>query len=1102
MTLMKPSRWATIAACVLLCTTATTAEVSSQARNGYQRLNFMFEKPTRLTVENGTDRIVLRFSTPLKKSPAEIAAMTGGYASKATLSADGKTLTLITAQRFRTRHFVSGNMVGLDIIGGENAPIVTAKVEKEKPVEELLTTKKQNPKPIDKKAEKPKKETEKKLKKSEAKPAKKAELAPKPAEEKKPEPVTEPATEEMLTTKETAPASKEVVEAPAPKTVEPAPATAQEEPVVTETPPPAASATAEETPPPTTVETVEEAAPAGPFKVTSTVTATGVVIHFPYTTRTAAAVFEHGNDIWLVFSQAADASSAELKKALPKNISAVTQYRYAGHTVLRLASNGSMHANIKAQKKGFGWDISLLPEIQTPAQDIPLSVDTVDEKSRILLGAFDVAEPIKFYDPVTGSLLLVVPSYEAGLGTANPRNFPEFSLLLSTQGIAVASAREDMSARPTRLGVALETTKGLAVSKNLSVLGSNGAPVAGSSSGVMLPYALWHVPVDKFKETLLLRQKALSESTQETRAENLLSLATLYLGEGMGAEAIGYLDLINLNEPEFYKTRKLALLSAAAHALQHHIEDAAAALAAPELADVAEAALWRDYVAMLAPKAGALEMIQQATEKPPEGASAKPQAAPPPTDQSADTETGTAEAEPEGSPSANAQPMMRFLKFNTPYIRFYPPRIRHMLARAAADAYITNGLEHKAITTFDTLTRDNILEPLQYRAEYAVALEAIKNKNITHALELLERIEKQNEDLEMKARARVAHAMLLMNIGKKTPEETVEALEFARMSWRGDGLERDVLKALTGIYKDLKRHDEALRSYKALVDEFPEDPDFLSNSTAMSELFEQLYVNGLADEMPPLKSLSLFYEFRDLTPIGEKGDLIIQKLADRLAAFDLLDLATQLLENQLNFRLGGEERSRVGAKLSLLYLLNHQPQEALKVIEVSNFGGNPPELQRQRLQLAAQALSGLQRHEEALNILYNDASPDGELLKLDIVWAMQDWPNVTNRAEDILSKRPDLTAPLTPTETEVLLKLALGYSFAGDYTQLRYLKDYYSSLVPDSAYKQIFEYVSNDTAPLDREDTTLISQQITRTEGFLSLFKDKIAAGKLSETIK
>ncbi len=188
--------------------------------------------------------------------------------------------------------------------------------------------------------------------------------------------------------------------------------------------------------------------------------------------------------------------------------------------------------------------------------------------------------------------------------------------------------------------------------------------------------------------------------------------------------------------------------------------------------------------------------------------------------------------------------------------------------------------------------------------------------------------------------------------------------------------------------------------------------------------------------------------------------------------------------------------------MSLLYLLNHQPQEALKVIEVSNFGANPPELQRQRLQLAAQALSGLERYEEALNMLYNDASPEGELLKLDIIWTTQDWPNVINRAEDILSKRPDLTAPLTPIETEVLLKLALGYSFAGDYTQLRYLKDYYSNLVPDSAYKQIFDYVSNDTAPLDREDTTLISQQITRTEGFLSLFKDKIAAGKLSEAIK
>jgi hypothetical protein len=253
--------------------------------------------------------------------------------------------------------------------------------------------------------------------------------------------------------------------------------------------------------------------------------------------------------------------------------------------------------------------------------------------------------------------------------------------------------------------------------------------------------------------------------------------------------------------------------------------------------------------------------------------------------------------------------------------------------------------------------------------------------------------------------------------------------------------------------------------------------------------------------MPPLKSLSLFYEFRELTPVGEKGNLIIQKLADRLAAFDLIDRATQLLENQINFRVEGENRSRVGARLALLYLFNHQPQEAITVLGITSFGANPPELQRQRLQLSAQALSALGRHADALNIIYNDTSDAGTLLKLDILWAAQDWPNVVNIAESILAKRVDLTATLTPGETEVLLKLALGYSFQSDYTQLRYLRDYYSALVPESGYKKIFEFITNDTNPLDREDSAMLTEQISRTEGFMSLFKEKIAGGKLSEAL-
>jgi type II secretory pathway component PulJ len=287
-----------------------------------------------------------------------------------------------------------------------------------------------------------------------------------------------------------------------------------------------------------------------------------------------------------------------------------------------------------------------------------------------------------------------------------------------------------------------------------------------------------------------------------------------------------------------------------------------------------------------------------------------------------------------------------------------------------------------------------------------------------------------------------------------------------------------------------------------LLDGFPNAPDALTLSGEMGDLFHRVFNEGLADEMPPLKALSLFYEFRDLTPLGEKGDQIIQRLADRLAAIDLLDRATQLLEHQIKFRVTAEQRSQVGARLALLHLLNSHPQEALNVLEVTNYGNNSPDLNTQRHQLTAEALTRLGKNEEALGVLYNDTTPVGARLRLDVLWAMQDWPNVVNHAEEILSTRTNLTEPLTLDETEVLLKLALGYSFEGDYVQLRYLRDYYGELIPNTAYKQIFDFITNDTTPLDPEDFAMLAKQISRTENFLSTFKAKIAAGKLSETIQ
>jgi hypothetical protein len=80
--------------------------------------------------------------------------------------------------------------------------------------------------------------------------------------------------------------------------------------------------------------------------------------------------------------------------------------------------------------------------------------------------------------------------------------------------------------------------------------------------------------------------------------------------------------------------------------------------------------------------------------------------------------------------------------------------------------------------------------------------------------------------------------------------------------------------------------------------------------------------------LPAIDALSLFYDYRDLTPIGRRGDEMIRRLADRLVSVDLLDQAAELLQHQVDNRLQGAARAQVASRLAVIYLLNHKPDKA------------------------------------------------------------------------------------------------------------------------------------------------------------------------------
>ena len=831
----------------------------------------------------------------------------------------------------------------------------------------------------------------------------------------------------------------------------------------------------------------------GPLVVTAKTTNGVTSLNFPWTERTGAAIFKRTRDIWVVFSRAKQVDIPKLRAQMPPQIVNIIQYAYAGNTVLEFVTDGSLYPAAEQAKGGYGWDVTLSPNPTGAKIDTPISPDDLQGTTRLILGAFDIAPPLRFYDPDVGDELIIVPAFENGRAVFSERNYPDLSVLATMQGIAIVARRHDIITSQTRTGLILSRKSGLTISAILPMIGGIPARTGPTTTNVMMPYDQWFVPREKYLETLTSRLLAVSEASKSGKADALMEVVKLYLSQGYGIEAAGMLQIIKDQFPAYYVSNKLALLSAAAHIMSNHIPEATNDLAAPELAAVDEAWPWREVAALLTPAASIVQQIQQSVTIANAPAAAQ---------NSAGNDSAKNLPGPIAPAAAREKPQFHFLKYNKLFIRFYPPRIRQRLALIASDAYLADGQEEKALAGFDTLMKDEILDPVRRDARFALASVAEKKGETDKALEMYDELAKQSGDLYNSARGRAAGARLRYAKGKLTADEAADILESVRMGWRGDALERTILSQLVIIYNDVKRYDDVLRTERNIIEDFPNDPNSFTIAADMSDLFQRIFLSGLDKDMSPLKALSLFYEFRELTPLGDSGDKVIQQLADRLAAIDLLDRATLLLDNQIKFRVAGQERSRIGARLALLHILNRHPQDALDVLETTNFGNNVLELQIQRQQLAAEALMKLQRYEEALSIITNDTTKAGSYLRLDILWAMQDWPNVVSRAEDILAARQNLTEPLSTQETEILLKLALGYTFEGDNIQLRYLRDYYSSLIPDIAYKQIFDYITNDTAALDTEDFNMLAKQISHTESFLSQFKKKIAAGKLSETIK
>jgi hypothetical protein len=228
-----------------------------------------------------------------------------------------------------------------------------------------------------------------------------------------------------------------------------------------------------------------------------------------------------------------------------------------------------------------------------------------------------------------------------------------------------------------------------------------------------------------------------------------------------------------------------------------------------------------------------------------------------------------------------------------------------------------------------------------------------------------------------------------------------------------------------------------------------------------AKTFDGLFLSGKGDALPAIDALSLFYDYRELTPIGRRGDEMIRKLAERLVAVDLLDQAADLLQYQVDNRLQGAARAQVATRLAVVYLLNRKPDKAQAVLRATRTADLSNEIRIPRLLIEARALSDSGRHDFALEVIAGIDGRESLRLRSDIYWASRNWQKAAEHIELLYGDRWKSFEPLSDIERPDILRAAVAYAMAEDKLGVARLRDKYAAKMADGPDRKAFDLVTS-----------------------------------------
>jgi hypothetical protein len=313
------------------------------------------------------------------------------------------------------------------------------------------------------------------------------------------------------------------------------------------------------------------------------------------------------------------------------------------------------------------------------------------------------------------------------------------------------------------------------------------------------------------------------------------------------------------------------------------------------------------------------------------------------------------------------------------------------------------------------------------------------------------------------AEGRLREAALRYALGDLKREDVLSELEALTTIWRGDETEIGSLEMMARLYTEEGRYRDSFYVMRNAAAAHPDSDMTRRIQDQAAATFESLFLAGKGDGLSPVDALALFYDFRELTPIGRRGDEMIRRLSDRLVAVDLLDQASELLQYQVDHRLQGAARAQVATRLAVIYLMNRKPDRALAILRSTRMADLSIEVRDQRLLLERRALSDLGRHDLALEVVGHVEGRETIRLRSDILWAARRWAASAEQIELYYGDRWKEWEPLNDVERADILRAATGYALGEDQLGLGRLHEKYAAKMAQTRDAQAFEVAS---APL------------------------------------